>query len=123
MDIKSEIRSQSATGDDKAIEDIVNTQTYTITGFGKSSYYLDLTRDSSTIGNGSMSGFLIIPEDNFTLEAFTEIDVLVDGAIALDCYSDAYEDAVDEVTQEIKILQGIDAKYDMPKLYVRHRMR
>ncbi len=95
-----------SSGDDKAIEDIVNTQTYTITGFGKSSYYLDLTRDSSTIGNGSMSGFLIIPEDNFTLEAFTEIDVLVDGAIALDCYSDAYEDAVDEVTQKIKDIAG-----------------
>ena len=43
---------------------------------------------------------------------------LLDGAIALDCYSDAYEDAVDEVTQKTsKILQGIDAKYDMPKLY------
>ena len=95
-----------SSGDDKAIEDIVNTQTYTITGFGKSSYYLDLTRDSSTIGNGSMSGFLIIPEDNFTLEAFTEIDVLVDGARALDCYSDAYEDAVDEVTQKIKDIAG-----------------
>lgn len=95
-----------SSGDDKAIEDIVDTQTYTITGFGKSSYYLDLTRDSSTIGNGSMSGFLIIPEDNFTLEAFTEIDVLVDGAIALDCYSDAYEDAVDEVTQKIKDIAG-----------------
>lgn len=95
-----------SSGDDKAIEDIVNTQTYTITGFGKSSYYLDLTRDSSTIGNGSMSGFLIIPEENFTLEAFTEIDVLVDGAIALDCYSDAYEDAVDEVTQKIKDIAG-----------------
>ena len=95
-----------SSGDDKAIEDIVNTQTYTITGFGKSSYYLDLTRDSSTIGNGSMSGLLIIPEDNFTLEAFTEIDVLVDGAIALDCYSDAYEDAVDEVTQKIKDIAG-----------------
>ena len=95
-----------SSGDDKAIEDIVNTQTYTITGFGKSSYYLDLTRDSSTIGNGSMSGFLIIPEDNFTLEAFTEIDVLVDGAIALDCYSDAYEDVVDEVTQKIKDIAG-----------------
>ena len=95
-----------SSGDDKAIEDIVNTQTYTITGFGKSSYYLDLTRDSSTIGNGSMSGFLIIPKDNFTLEAFTEIDVLVDGAIALDCYSDAYEDAVDEVTQKIKDIAG-----------------
>ena len=95
-----------SSGDDKAIEDIVNTQTYTITGFGKSSYYLDLTRDSSTIGNGSMSGFLIIPEDNFTFEAFTEIDVLVDGAIALDCYSDAYEDAVDKVTQKIKDIAG-----------------
>lgn len=95
-----------SSGDDKAMEDIVNTQTYTITGFGKSAYYLDLTRDSSMIGNGSMSGFLIIPEDNFTLEAFTEIDVLVDGARALDCYSDAYEDAVDEVTQKIKEIAG-----------------
>ena len=95
-----------SSGDDKAIEDIVNTQTYTITGFGKTSYYLDQTRDSSTIGNGSMSGFLIIPKDNFTLEAFTEIDILVDGARALDCYSDDYEDVVDKVIQEIKNIAG-----------------
>ena len=95
-----------SSGDDKAIEDIVNTQTYTITGFGKTSYYLDQTRDSSTIGNGSMSGFLIIPKDNFTLEAFTEIDILVDGTRALDCYSDDYEDVVDKVIQEIKNIAG-----------------
>ena len=95
-----------SSGDEKAIEDIVNTQTYTIVGFGKSSYYLDLTRDSSTIGNGSMSGFMVIPEDNFALAAYTEIDVLVDGASILDCYGDDYEDAVDEVTQKIKDIAG-----------------
>ena len=95
-----------SSGDEKEIEDIVNTQTYTIAGFGKSSYYLDLTRDSSTIGNGSMSGFMVIPEDNFALAAYTEIDVLVDGASILDCYGDDYEDAVDEVTQKIKDIAG-----------------
>ena len=57
MGIKIGDKITISSGDDKAIEDIVNTQTYTITGFGKSSYYLDLTRDSSTTGNGSMSGF------------------------------------------------------------------
>ncbi len=93
-------------GNDTAIEDIVNTQTFTIVGFGKSSYYLDLTRDSSSIGNGSMSGFLMIPGEDFSLSAFTEIDVLVDGAKALDCYGYDYENAVDKVTENIKAIAG-----------------
>lgn len=95
-----------SSGDDTAIEDIVSTQTFTIVGFGKSSYYLDLTRDSSNIGNGSMSGFLMIPEEDFSLSAFTEIDVLVDGAKAMDCYSDDYENVVDAVTENIKDIAG-----------------
>ena len=66
-------------GDDTAIGDTVEQDTYTIVGRGRMAYYMNLTRDSSTIGNGSMAGFVIIPKDNFTLEAYTEIDVTVDG--------------------------------------------
>ena len=93
-------------GNNTAIEDIVNVQTFTIAGFGNSSYYLDLTRDSSAIGNGSMSGFVMIPEEDFSLSAFTEIDVLVDGAKALNCYGSDYENAIDKVTENIKAIAG-----------------
>ena len=101
-------------GDDTAIGDTVEQDTYTIVGRGRMAYYMNLTRDSSTIGNGSMAGFVIIPKDNFTLEAYTEIDVTVDGARELDCYGDEYKDLVSGVTDKIEAIADVQCqtRYD-----------
>lgn len=89
-------------GDDTAIEDTVSNDTFTIVGRGRTAYYLNLTRDSSSIGNGSMSGFLVIPKENFNIEAYTEIGVRVKDAEALDSYGDEYKALIDGVAARIE---------------------
>lgn len=101
-------------GDDTAIEDTVSNDTFTIVGRGRTAYYLNLTRDSSTIGNGSMSGFLVIPKSDFNMEAYTEIGVRVKGAEELDSYGDDYKNLVDGVVTQIEAISDArcEARYE-----------
>lgn len=62
---------------------------YTITGIAESVSYINLERGSSTLGNGSVAGYVYIPEDGFSLDCYTDIYVTldIDGYV----YSDEYE--------------------------------
>ncbi len=89
-------------GDQTDIEDIVEEQTVTITGRGRIASYLNLTRDSSQIGDGSVSGFVMLTPDSFKQEAYTEIDVRVRDAAAMDCYGDEYAEKIDGIVDQIE---------------------
>ncbi len=91
-------------GDDTDIDDIVNTKTFTIVGRGRIASYLNLTRDSSQIGSGSVNGFLMIPAESFSMEAYTEIAVTVKDAAALDCYGKAYEEKIADIVDKIEAI-------------------
>ena len=91
--------------EDKSLEDTLLLNEYTIVGTGTSPFYLSLDRGTSTIGNGSVSGFGILLPEAFTLDVYTEIYLTVDEAETYICYDDDYEDLVDEVKDRI---QGIE---------------
>lgn len=88
--------------EDEALEDTLLLNEYTVVGAGTSPFYLSLDRGTSTIGNGSVSGFGILLPEAFTLEVYTEIYLTVDEAETYICYDDDYEDLVDEVKDRIK---------------------
>lgn len=89
-------------GDDTDIEDICTTNTFTIVGAGVTSYYLSMTRGSSSIGSGQLTGFAIIPADDFALEAYTDIYVRVSNSEEYAGYSDEYEDYVETIVERIE---------------------
>lgn len=91
-------------GDDAHIEDQLSETEYTIVGRGRSPYYLNITRDSSKIGHGQVTGFVIIPKSCFKASAYTDISITVDGALAMDGYSDAYKDKVSAVEDKIEAI-------------------
>lgn len=96
--------------EDGELADTVAQNKYTIVGRGRTALYLNLTRDSSNIGNGAMTGFVIIPKQDFNLEAYTEIGVRVSGAETLDCYSDAYETLVDGVVSNVEAIADVQCE-------------
>ena len=49
--------------EDSELSDTVSQNEYTIVGRGRTALYLNMTRDSSSIGNGAVSGFVVIPKD------------------------------------------------------------
>lgn len=62
---------------------------YTIVGICESVSYINLERGSSTLGNGSVVGYIYIPSDGFSLDCYTDIYLTVDADGYV--YSDEYK--------------------------------
>lgn len=62
---------------------------YTIVGLADSVLYINMERGSSTLGNGSVKGYIYIPMDGFSTDYYTDIYVCVDSEGYV--YSDEYE--------------------------------
>lgn len=74
--------------------------TYTIVGTVNTPLYLNMQRGSTTIGSGSLKGFFYIPRDGFDTDYYTEINLTLQGDF--DVYSDAFNDAMDDMTEVVK---------------------
>ncbi|NLK44825.1 MAG: FtsX-like permease family protein [Tissierellia bacterium] len=100
--IGSRFKLQS--GRDKDLsEDLKNTE-YTVVGLVQTPYYLSFEKGSSNIGNGQVRSFIMIPEDNFKLEVYTDIYATVEGVKELNSYGEEYFPIVDKVTARLEEL-------------------
>lgn len=88
--------------EDEDIEDTLSVTEYTIVGSGTSPFYLSLDRGTSTIGNGSVGGFGILLPESFSMAAYSEIYLTVEGAEDELCYEEDYEDLIDTVKERIE---------------------
>ncbi|MGN1345721.1 MAG: FtsX-like permease family protein, partial [Eubacteriales bacterium] len=72
---------------------------YTIVGIANSPLHINRMRPSSKLGNGTSSGYLLIPQEGFSMECYTEAYIKLDGDEEIfseeyDALSEAYEDTV-----------------------------
>ena len=104
LEIGDEITFSSGSDDD--ITDTLKTDTFTITGAVSSPNYISFQRGSTTIGNGSLAAFIVVPEDSFSLDVYTEIYAQVDGAKEMTAFTDAYDDRVQEAMDAIGAIRA-----------------
>ncbi len=100
--VGDQIRLESGTEDE--VTDTLKTDTLEVVGLGNSPCYLSYGRGSSTVGDGSIRAFLIVPEDTFDMEVYSEVYMQVTGAKELLAFTDAYDDRVEEVLKRIEAL-------------------
>lgn len=81
---------------------------YTITGITESVSYINLERGSSTLGNGSVAGYIYIPEDGFALDCYTDIYLTLD--ISGYVYSDEYEKNAEKYREPLESFMEERAK-------------
>ena len=93
-------------GNDTPVTDTLKTEELTVVGIGSTPCYISFSRGSTTIGTGNLEGFLVVPEQTFLLEVYTECYMLVEGAKELTAYTDEYEDLIDEAMEQVKELSG-----------------
>lgn len=91
-----------SSGSDDEVTDTLKTDTFTITGAVSSPDYISFQRGSTTIGNGSVTAFIVVPEESFALDVYTEIYAQVDGAKEMTAFTDEYDDRVQEVIDKIE---------------------
>lgn len=61
--------------------------TFTITGVVQSPLYISIERGTSSLGDGSVDEYMLLPESSFQLDYYTLCNVTVAGAKKLDAYS------------------------------------
>lgn len=85
---------------------------YTVVGFGSSSLYINFERGTTSLGNGSVSGFFYLTEEGFDEDTYTELYVKL--ASDEEIYSDAYTQRMDAQRGEWEDLlqETADARYD-----------
>ena len=70
--------------------------TYTIVGIARSPLYVSRTRSDSSVGSGSVTGFVALPEECFTNEVYSTIYLELEGLSRYNCYTDdAYIEEAD----------------------------
>lgn len=92
-------------GTEAAISDSFAVTEYTVVGMGITPAYLSVQRESSRIGRGYVDGFMAVPEEDFDMEAYTEIYLSVAGAKELVSYREDYQDLVDGVIDAVRVIQ------------------
>ena len=112
LKIGDKITLSSGTSD--SLEDTLKTDTFTIIGTVSSPEYIAFHRGSTTIGNGSVSAFLCVPEKAFSLDVYTEITVQVEGAKEATAFTKEYEEHVDSVLKKVQAIKAEreQARYD-----------
>ena len=112
LEIGDKITLISGTDDD--VSDTLKNDTYTITGAVSSPEYISFQRGSTTIGNGTVTTFIAVPEESFALDVYTEIYVQSDGAKELTAFTDAYDSRVDETEDRLEAIREDreKARYD-----------
>ena len=94
-----------SSGAEDEITDSLKTDTFTIVGAVSSPCYIGFQRGSTTIGTGSVSAFVCVPEESFSLDVYTENYAKVEGAKDLTAFTDEYDNRVEEVLESVKAIK------------------
>ena len=111
MDENGEMGSQYKLGDtitftnpdSETLNDTFKTVSYKVVGTVKSPMFISkIGRGSSNIGKGTADVFVVIPQEDFNLEVFTEAYLSFKDTTGLAPYTSAYDDLIEQHKEEVE---------------------
>ena len=81
-------------GDGSDITASLENTEYKITGIIRTPLYISYERGNTTIGTGKLGTFIYIPSENFKLDYYSAIDVVISGSSFYQPYTEEYDDFV-----------------------------
>ncbi|MFA0814830.1 MAG: FtsX-like permease family protein [Anaerofustis sp.] len=89
---------------DSDIGDTLSQKTFTIVGFVNSPLYISFERGSSSIGNGVIRSYIMIPESVFRYDVYTDVYLTLDGTDKLSFYDSLYQNLVDSDIDDLQVI-------------------
>ncbi len=103
--------------EDRAITDYINQSTYKVVGQIETPYYLTFEKGTSSLGNGTVALYAIIPEEDFNMEFYTDLNITLQGAKGLSAFGDAYREAVKTGREKFEDIAGIREEQRYNEVY------
>lgn len=91
----------SEKNDEDTLDSLVY-HTFTVVGYVSTPLYMDMSRGTTTLGNGTVSAYVYIPKAAFDMDYYTEIDITMDCDHTI--YTEAFHNAMDDMADYIKPL-------------------
>ncbi len=115
----AEVFDESSLGEKISLSDQNDTDTldmfayteYTIVGLVRTPLYLTGDRGTTSLGSGTVYSYLLLNKDGYDTEYYTELYLKMDE---YELYSDAYEDALDELKEQADTVMtaSVQLRYD-----------
>ena len=87
---------------EQPLSEILNRDTYTVVGIVESPMFITADRGQSTVGDGTIYCFFMIPQENFAYESYTEVYVQTDmSKEGISAFSDEYKNAMKEIETQL----------------------
>ena len=83
-------------------DDLLKHDTFTVTGFARSPFYLTWERGTASLGNGQTSAFVLFPECAFATDYYTMILVSAQGALDETAFTDTYNRITSAVSEQVE---------------------
>lgn len=99
------------TGDDREIGDILGRTEYTVVGKGLSPSYVSFERGSTTIGNGTINGWLLVPEENFSYEIYTDLYISLAETAGIEAYTDEYDEIISRTSDTLEDFADVQIEH------------
>lgn len=89
---------------DVDLTDTLSGNRFTIVGIVQSPLYISINRGTSTIGSGKVNAFIMVPNEAFLEDCYTEIYLRADGVETLSSYSQEYRRQILSLTPSLEEL-------------------
>lgn len=95
--------------DDAELSDMLDSAEYTIVGIVESPYYLNTDRGSSSIGDGVIDTFVMVPEEHFCYEKdiVTDVHLLMKQPDGLSPFDEDYEELMKGYREDMEALAEV----------------
>ncbi len=86
--------------------------TYTVVGYVSSTLYMDMTRGTTSLGNGSVQSYVYLPWEAFETDYYTEVCVTLQSSYSI--YSAEFDQAMTDLSKALKpgVTVLADARYE-----------
>ena len=87
---------------EEPVTDTLKTDTFTIVGVADWSMYVDFERGTTTVGNGKVESYILVPQGAFNLEVYTDVFLTLEDTRKLYAYDQVYTDTVQAYAEQLE---------------------
>ena len=118
----STVKLESGT-EENILEKLENNE-YKVVGLVESPQYIAFDRGTSTIGNGKVQSYIMVPEEEFKLPVYTDVYLTVKEARNIECFNEEYDNILSPTKKDLEHIGSIrkDARYEELKKEINEKL-